>query len=93
MPSKRAKRSELKDSFVPAAAPSFAATIADFDALQEQLKSIVDHAAGRAIDKVRIASPFKARVWYSAYSALVIIPRHQIRHLEQAEESIRSGRS
>lgn len=89
----RVGRVNTTEAFVPAAAPSFAATIADFDALQEQLKSIVDHAAGRAIDKVRITSPFEARVWYSAYSALVIIPRHQIRHLEQAEESIRSERS
>lgn len=83
----RIGRVNTTEAFVPAAAPPFPATIAAFDALQEQLRSIVDHAAGKAIDKVRITSPFEARVSYSAYSALVIIPRHQMRHLEQAEES------
>jgi hypothetical protein len=80
----RVGRVNTTDAFVPAAAPPLGATIADFDALQEQFKSIVDHAAGKAIDKVRITSPFEARVSYSAYSALVIIPRHQTRHLDLA---------
>lgn len=87
----RVGRVNTAPAFVPAAASPLAATIADFDALQEQLKSIVDHAAGKAIDKVTITSPFEARVSYSAYSALVIISRHQMRHLEQAEKSTRSA--
>jgi hypothetical protein len=40
-----------------------------------------------AIDRVKLPSPFEARLSYSAYSALVVIPRHQVRHIQQAELS------
>ena len=43
-------------------------------------------AEGLAIDRVRIPSPFNPRIQYNAWSALVIIPRHQHRHLWQAEQ-------
>jgi len=36
---------------------------------------------------VKTMSPFGGRVKYSAYSALVIVARHQHRHIEQAEEA------
>jgi hypothetical protein len=42
-----------------------------------------------AIDGAKIVSPFGGRMKYNAYSALVIISRHQHRHLEQAEEAAR----
>jgi hypothetical protein len=83
----RLGRIKTTAGFVPAGSPPLDSTVAAFDALQRQLKTLVGQAAGRAIDRVRITSPFEARVSYSAYSAFVIIPRHQIRHIEQAEES------
>jgi hypothetical protein len=34
---------------------------------------------------VRVRSPFTDRVTYDVYSALLLLPRHQHRHLQQAE--------
>jgi len=42
-------------------------------------------ADGLPVDRIRIASPFDARLKYSLYAALTILPRHQHRHLWQAE--------
>jgi hypothetical protein len=36
---------------------------------------------------VKIVSPFGGRMKYNAYSAFVIIARHEHRHIEQAEEA------
>jgi hypothetical protein len=41
------------------------------------------------IDDVKIVSPFGGRMKYGAYSAMVIVARHQHRHLEQAEAAAR----
>jgi hypothetical protein len=87
--SRRLGRVRTTPPFVPSTAPPLDSTLAEFDALQEQVRRIVRDAEGRAIDAVRIVSPFDRRVSYSAYSALVIIPRHQMRHIEQAEDSAR----
>ncbi len=61
-------------------------TIAEFADLQAQLVALVRESNGRAIDRVRIPSPFDQRAKYNVYSALVLLPRHQQRHLTQAEE-------
>jgi DinB superfamily len=85
----RLGRVRTTPAFVPAVSPPLDATVAEFDALQNQLRQILRDADGRSIDAVKVASPFDARLSYSAFSALVIIPRHQMRHLDQAEESAR----
>lgn len=75
--------------FQPADAPPREPTMAEFDALQGQLLEIVRDARGRAIGAVKVTSPFAEKLSYSVYAALIIIPRHQFRHLDQAEESAR----
>ena len=43
-------------------------------------------ADGLPLGKVKVPSPFAAGARYNLYSCFVILPRHQVRHLEQAEE-------
>jgi hypothetical protein len=76
--------------FRPAEAPALGPTLAEFDRLQVELGQVVRSADNLAIDTVKIVSPFDARVSYSVYSALTIIAGHQMRHLEQAEDSARA---
>ena len=60
-------------------------TTSDFVRLQAELLTIVRNSDGLPIDRVRIVSPFGGKMRYNAYSALVIVARHQHRHLDQAE--------
>jgi hypothetical protein len=72
-------------AFVPSGDLDRATTVAEFDRLNGQLIDLTEDAEGRPLEKMRIVSPFNARVTYNAYSALVILPRHERRHLWQAE--------
>jgi hypothetical protein len=72
-------------AFVPQGDRPAAELIAEFDRLQAEQIGWVALADGLPIHHVRIASPFNERVRYSLYSALTILPRHQHRHLWQAE--------
>jgi hypothetical protein len=86
----RLGRIQTTAPFRPDEAPALQPTVAEFDRLQQQLRQVVGRADGLPIDAVKIVSPFDTRVSYSVYSAFVIIPRHQMRHIEQAEESARN---
>lgn len=79
-------RMQTRAPFVPTGDLPRAATIAEFDRLQAEQISIVREADGLPIDRVKIVSPFEERMRYNAYSALVILPRHQHRHIDQAEQ-------
>ena len=59
--------------------------IAEFDRLQREQRGVVQEAGGWPIDRVWVRSPFDPRLRYNLYSALVILPRHQLRHVVQAE--------
>src|SRR5690606_30384451 len=72
-------------SFVPSGDLSREVLMEEFDRLQSEQVALVRQGDGLALDSVRIASPMDARVKYSVYSAFVILPRHQQRHIEQAE--------
>lgn len=74
--------------FVPGADLWVAEVVATFERLQDEQVALLGASDGRPIDRVKIQSPFDARVRYSAYSAFVILPRHQMRHLDQAETSV-----
>ena len=80
-------RARTTAAFVPGAPAEPAASLADFDHLQDELLRRVAAADGLPIDRVRLASPFGAGVRYDLYSALSILPRHQHRHLWQAERA------
>ena len=59
--------------------------MSDFVKLQAELAAVVRSGDGLPLDEVKIVSPFGGRMKYSAYSALVIVARHQHRHIDQAE--------
>jgi hypothetical protein len=71
--------------FVPQGELPRDTVLAEFARLQQDQIRCVSEADGLPIDKVRVRSPFNTRLRYSVYSALSILPRHQHRHLNQAE--------
>jgi hypothetical protein len=72
--------------FVPSGDAPRARTLDDFDRLQaEQVRSVRD-ADRLPLSRIWITSPFDARLRYSLFSCLTILPRHQERHLWQAEQ-------
>lgn len=72
-------------AFIPEGTRPFAGILADFDRLQHECIELVRASDGLPIDRVRLESPFRSGVHYSLYSTFVIIPRHQLRHILQAE--------
>jgi hypothetical protein len=81
----RVLRVKTTPAFVPKAGRSRTEILSDFVRLQADLISLVRSADGLPIDEVKFVSPFGGRMRYGAYSAMVIVARHQHRHLEQAE--------
>lgn len=73
-------------AFVPTDAATPAELRSAFDRLQAEQIECVREADGLPLQLVRIASPFEARVRYNLFAALTILPRHQHRHLWQAEQ-------
>jgi hypothetical protein len=55
-----------------------------FETLQAELIALVRDADGLPIDRVSVVSPFDARVKCNLYAALMLVARHQHRHLLQA---------
>ncbi|MGI8403114.1 MAG: DinB family protein [Gemmatimonadaceae bacterium] len=80
-------RVKTTPDFVPKAKRSRTATLSEFVQLQGALVTLIRSADGLPIDDVKIVSPFGGRMKYNAYSALVILERHEHRHLQQAEEA------
>ncbi|HEX6039284.1 DinB family protein [Longimicrobium sp.] len=74
-------------AFVPTATAPMAELVAEFDRLQDEQVALVRAADGLPIDRVRLASPFNARIKYTMYAAFTILPNHQHRHLLQAERA------
>lgn len=72
-------------TFVPKAGRSRSEILSDFVRLQGELAALIQSGDQLPLDRVKIVSPFGGRMKYSAYSAFVIVARHQHRHLEQAE--------
>lgn len=60
----------------------------EFHRWQEEELQLVRDAAGVAIDRVKVESPFRTGMFYDGYSALLILPRHEMRHLVQAERAL-----
>jgi len=73
-------------AFVPGANQLPAELIAEFDRLQDAQISCVREADGLPLGRIWIRSPFDPRIRYNTYSCLTILPRHQHRHLWQAEQ-------
>ncbi len=82
--------------FDPSSAPIAepAELLRRFDERQQELIACVEAGAGLPLDRLRVHSPFDPRIRYSLYSALVLLPRHQARHIAQAERAaVRAGAS
>jgi hypothetical protein len=65
--------------------PQLQAIIDEFSRLQAEQIACVREADGLPLGRVRITSPFDARLKYNLYACFTILPRHQHRHLWQAE--------
>lgn len=61
--------------------------VAEFDRLQSELIAITRQADGFPLEEMMIVSPFGGKIRYNFYSALRILPRHEERHLGQAEDA------
>ncbi len=72
--------------FLPSSAVAPSILIEEFDRLQAAQIESVGRAHGLPLERVRVASPFNARVRYNLYSCFTILPRHQHRHVWQAEQ-------
>ena len=82
--------------FEPKGDLSKAELIERFDAVHDGLISRIHRADGYPIDRVRLVSPFDARVKYDVWASFTIIARHEQRHLWQAErvrDELRAGKA
>jgi hypothetical protein len=84
---KRFGRVKTTGEFVPQPKATRVETVAEFDRLQADLIAITRQADGFPLSDMKIVSPFGGKISYNVYSALVILPRHQERHLAQAEDA------
>jgi hypothetical protein len=73
--------------FVPKGGKSPNQLVSEFVRLHADLVSLIWSSDGLPLDGVNIVSPFGGRMKYNAYSALVIVARHEHRHIDQAEEA------
>jgi hypothetical protein len=79
-------RSKTTAAFVPVWIEPMADVLERFDYLQGELLVRLDRAQGLPLERLRVVSPFNAKVKYNLYSAFRLIPVHQRRHLWQAEQ-------
>lgn len=73
-------------AFVPTATVPATELVAEFERLQDLQMAQLRAANGLPLGRVRVTSPFNARVRYNLYSCFAILARHQHRHLWQAEQ-------
>jgi hypothetical protein len=81
----RIGRVKTTSDFAPRGSQSRDSLLSDFVRLQAEVMTIVRIADGLPIDAVKVVSPFGGKMRYNAYSAMVIVARHQHRHLDHAE--------
>ena len=86
---RRVGRVKTTGEFVTTITPDRMEALGEFDRLQDDLIAITRQAEHYPLSEIKIVSPFGGRIRYNVYSALRILPRHQDRHLEQAEEAAR----
>ena len=81
----RLGRVKTTPAFVPTGNEASNVLLAEFKRHQLELGRMLKESDGLQLDKVSIVSPFGEKMRYSCYSAFTILPRHQDRHLDQAE--------
>jgi hypothetical protein len=80
-------RTRTIPAWMPSAGESRATVMADFARLQSEIIACVREADLLPIDRVTLRSPFDTRMRCNLYAALTLIPRHQQRHVLQAERA------
>jgi hypothetical protein len=74
--------------FVPMPPPSAEQVLPAFLACQDQLLAVLGNAHGKALDQVKVTSPFQEKMQYSVWSSFRVNAAHERRHLWQAERVI-----
>jgi hypothetical protein len=72
--------------FIPQATATAGELVTVFDQWQARLVALVREAEGSPLSQLWMTSPVDPRLRYTVYSCLTILPRHQHRHLWQAEQ-------
>jgi hypothetical protein len=72
-------------AFVPGADAPRDDVVAEFRQWRNDEEALLRDAGGLQIDRVKIESPFRAGTYYDGWSALIILARHELRHIVQAE--------
>lgn len=85
-------RATTGPSFIPGDDASANEMLDRFEALQVEAAGLIRDAGGLPLHRVRVQSPFDHRVRYNLFAALSILPRHQLRHLWQAERAVAAAR-
>jgi hypothetical protein len=80
-------RTRTISSFVPESSRPAADLVAEFERLQDAQMAELRAADGLPLQRVRVASPFNAKVHYNLFACFGILARHQHRHLWQAEQA------
>jgi DinB superfamily len=86
-------RSKTPPPFEPAASGTIESALSGFLDRQQRIVATLHRCRGRAIDRVRIASPVDRRIRYSIWSSFLVVAAHQRRHLWQAEQAVQTLRS
>jgi hypothetical protein len=90
-----APKGGLKTKAIAAVVPNPAAPVEDlvrdFIRLQREVIACVREADGLPLESVKVRSPFHGRMVYNVYAALTLVPRHQHRHLRQAEQAAQTN--
>ena len=80
--------------FVPNATAPVPVLTAEFERLHGEIVELLHQGEGLPLHRPRVPSPFSERTGYNLFAAFSIIPRHEHRHLWQAEqvwETLKSG--
>lgn len=85
-PPVRFVRAKTSGVFLPASSEAPETLIRRFEGMQRELLDALEAADGLPLTQLRIRSPFGDRAEYNLFSCFVILPRHQHRHLWQAEQ-------
>jgi hypothetical protein len=71
--------------FVPSGSHPKGETLATFKRDHDRLIELVREGDGLPLGQTKIKSPFGEKISYNCYSALVILHRHDQRHIDQAQ--------
>ncbi|HUS19331.1 MAG TPA: DinB family protein [Terriglobales bacterium] len=81
---------KTRENFEPVNVASARQVLTEFLESQKMMFARLERANGLALDKVKVASPFKQSVTYNLFSLFWILAAHQRRHLWQAQQALKN---